>query len=74
VTKGGTVRVGLLLDRLILAPPVGAALFRVTVQVLEALGPRLAGEQNREDTRTGATRDTLAEVELPLREAVSVAV
>lgn len=74
VTKAGTVRVGLLLDRLTLAPPVGAGLVRVTVQVLEALGPRLVGEQNSEETRTGATRDTLAEVEFPLREAVSSAV
>ena len=73
-TEAGTVRVGLLLDRLTLAPPVGAALVRMTVQVLAALGPRVVEAQNSEETRTGDTRDTLAEMELPLNDAVSVAV
>ena len=66
VTEAGTVSVGLVLERVTLAPPVGAALLRVTVQVLEALGPRLAGAQAREEISTGATRVTLALAELAL--------
>ena len=38
VTLGGTVAAGLLLDRVMVAPPVGAAAFRVTVPV-EAVPP-----------------------------------
>jgi len=45
---------------------VGAALVRVTVQVLAELGPRLLGVQASEETNTGATRLTLALAELPL--------
>ena len=66
VNDAGTVRVALVLDRVTRAPPVGAALFRVTVQVLEELGPRLVGLQASEVTSTGATRLTLALAELPL--------
>ena len=64
VMEAGTVRVELLLVRVTLAPPAGAALVRVTVQEVEELGPRLVGLQAREETRTGATRLTvvLAEV------------
>ena len=40
VTEAGIVRVTLGLVRVTLAPPVGAALDKVTVQVLEALAPR----------------------------------
>jgi hypothetical protein len=74
VTDAGTVRVELVLDRATEAPPAGAALFRATVQVLKALGPRVAGAQASEEMRIGATRDTLAEVDVPLSEAVRVAV
>ena len=74
VTHAGTVSVGLVLDRVTIAPPAGAPLVRVTVQVLEALLPRLLGLQASEEISTGATRDRLAEVEIPLREAVTVAV
>jgi hypothetical protein len=56
VTKAGTVRIVLLLDSVTAAPPVGAALDRVTVQPLVALDPRLAGAHVNEDTKTGATR------------------
>jgi len=66
VTEAGTVRVGLVLDRVTIALPVGAAFVRVTVQVVEALGQILAGLQAIEDTKTGATRVTLALAELPL--------
>ena len=64
VTDAGTVSVALLLDRVTLAAPVGAGWVSVTVQVLEAFGPRLAGLQDNDDINTGATRLTveLAEV------------
>jgi hypothetical protein len=73
VTDAGTVRVALLLDRLTFAPPVGAAWVRVTVQVLEAFGPRLAGLQDNDDIKTGAKRLTIVLAEAPLYEAVTVA-
>jgi hypothetical protein len=63
----------LLLDTVTIVPPVGAALLRLTVQVLEALGPRLLGLQASAVTNTGATRLTLALAELPLYVAVRVA-
>jgi hypothetical protein len=66
VTDAGTVRVGLLLVRVTLAPPVGAACVRVTVQVLVKFGPRLVGLQTSEETSTGATRLMLALAELLL--------
>src|ERR1700678_143502 len=45
VTDAGTVSVELVLVRVTVAPPVGAAWVKVTVQVLEELGPRLTGLQ-----------------------------
>jgi len=66
LTEVGVVSAVLLSERATLAPPVGAALVRVTVQMLEALGPRLLGVQAREDTATGATRLTFALAEVPL--------
>jgi hypothetical protein len=45
VTDAGTMRVGLVLVRITVAPPAGAAWVRVTVQVLAELGPRLVGPQ-----------------------------
>ena len=65
VSDAGTVSVALVLVRLTVAPPVGAACVRVTVQVLEELGPRLVGLQTREETST-ATRLIVALAELPL--------
>jgi len=64
VTDVGTVRVELLFVSVTLAPPLGAAWVRVTVQVLDAFGPRLVGLQTREETLVaGATLTTvLAEV------------
>ena len=66
LTEAGVVSTALLSERATLAPPAGAALVKVTVQVLEALGPRLLGVQAREDTNTGATSAMLALAELPL--------
>ena len=73
VTDAGTVSVALVLVRVTLAPPVGAPWVKVTVQVLEELGPRLVGLQAREETRTGATRLMVAVFELLPRVAVTVA-
>ena len=73
LTEVGVVSTVLLSERATLAPPVGAALVNVTVQVPEALGPRLLGAHAMEDTRTGATRLTLALAELPFWVAVMVA-
>ena len=66
VTEAGTVSVALELVRVTEAPPAGAALVRVTVQVEEALWPRLVGLQTREDTSTGAARLMVALAELLL--------
>jgi len=66
VTDVGTVRVELVFVRATLAPPVRAGWVRVTVQVLEAFGPRLVGLQASEETRTGATRLTVVLAELLL--------
>jgi hypothetical protein len=65
VTDAGTVSAALVPDNVTAAPPVGAALVRVTVQVLDAFGPRLVGHAN-DDTSTGATKLTVAFAELLL--------
>jgi len=56
VTEAGTVSVVLVLVRVTMAPPVGAAWVRVMVQVLEELGPRLLGLQTSEEIWMGAVR------------------
>jgi hypothetical protein len=66
VTEGATVRVGLEFERMTLAPPAGAGWVRVTVQVLEELGPMPAGAQVKDDTSTVAARLTVALAELLL--------
>ena len=66
VTDAGTVRVESVLVRVTVAPPVGAAWVRVTVQVLEEFGPRLVGLQASEETSTDAARAMLVLAELPL--------
>jgi len=66
VTDAGTVRVALEFERVTLAPPVGAAWVRVTVQLLEELAPMLAGLQASDETCTGATRLTVVLAELLL--------
>jgi hypothetical protein len=66
VTDGGTVSVALVLVRVTMAPPAGAAPLRVTVQVLEAFGPRLVGVQASEETSTDPARVMVALAELLL--------
>jgi hypothetical protein len=73
VTDAGTVRVVLVLVSVTNAPPAGATLVNVTVHVLEAFCPRLAGLHPSVDTRTGATRLTVVFAELLLYAAVTVA-
>ncbi|MBS1858185.1 MAG: hypothetical protein JST11_22630, partial [Acidobacteria bacterium] len=64
VTVAGTESRALPLEMLTGAPPLGAALVRVAVQVLEELEPRLVGLHANEDTSTGATSETAADREL----------
>ena len=66
VTDAGTVRVGLVLVRVTVTPPAGAAWFSVTVQTLVPFGPRLGGLQDTLETSTGATRVTLTLAEVLL--------
>jgi hypothetical protein len=73
VTDVGTVSAVLLFDRAMLAPPAGAACDRLTVQVLDAFGPRLAGLQVSEEISTAVPRLTVVVAELPLYVAVMVA-
>ena len=69
----GTASNALLLDTAMLAPPAGAILLKVTVHVLDAFGPKLVGAQASELTTTCATRLTLVLAELPLYDALTVA-
>jgi hypothetical protein len=66
VTDAGAVSVALVLVRVTVAPPVGAVWDRVTVQVLDELGPRLVGLQVSEETSTDVTRVMVALAELLL--------
>jgi len=52
----GTGNSALLLERETMLPPVGAALLKVMVQVLDALDPKVVGLQPSEESVTGATR------------------
>jgi hypothetical protein len=73
-TDDGTVSRVVLLASATVDPPAGAGCVSVTVQVLAALCPRLAGLQLSELTSTGARRLIAAVPELPLSVAVTVAV
>ena len=64
-TDTGTVSVASLLVKVTVAPPVGAAWVRVTVQVLAEFGPRVVGLQASDETST-ATRLMVALAELLL--------
>jgi hypothetical protein len=58
----GTVSAELLLKRVTVAPPVGAAAESVTVQALEEFGPKLVGLQ----TRVEAVMPTVTELKLKI--------
>ena len=72
VIDAGTVSKALLLASATAEPPAGAVWVSVTVQVLTALCPRLAGPQATPETRTGANRPMVAICELAPRVAVTV--
>jgi hypothetical protein len=71
VTDAGTVRAALLAPNDTTCPPVGAALFWLTVQVLDAPEFTVDGEQASADNTAGATRVRLAVCDPPFRVAVS---
>ena len=74
VTEAGTVSRVLLLASVTLEPPARAVWVSVTVQVLTALCPRLAGLHATPETSTGADRLIVAVFELLPKVAVTVAV
>ena len=74
VTEAGTVRAALLALNDTTCPPVGAALVRLTVQVLDVPESNVEGAQASEDKTAGATRLRLAVCDPPFRVAVSRAV
>jgi hypothetical protein len=74
VTDAGTVRVPRLLDRPTRAPPAPAGLVRVMVQVELAPVPKVAGLHESAETSMVEANEMEAVWELPLREAVTVAV
>ena len=73
MTEAGTVSDVLLLASVDAEPPAGAVWVSVTVQVLTALCPRLAGLQATPETSIGATRLMVAVCELVPSVAVTVA-
>jgi hypothetical protein len=74
VTVAGAERAVLPLLTATVAPPDAATLVSVTVQVLLAAGPRLAGLHASEATWIGATKAMDAVAEVALYMAVTVAV
>ena len=72
VTEAGVVSRALLSETVTAVAEV-AALLRVTVQVAEALEPRVVGEQAREERVTAEARVMVAVFETPLRVAVRIA-
>jgi hypothetical protein len=73
VTESGATSRALLLDTATVAPPAGAALESVTVQLVLPLDPNVVGLQAKDDTSTGATRPTLVFCDWPFRVARMVA-
>ena len=66
VIEAGTERAVLVSVSVTAAPPLGATLLRVTVQVLDEFGPILLGLHANDDTTTGVTRLTAALADVPL--------
>src|SRR5262245_57279370 len=63
----------LLLESVTDEPPAGAALLMVTVHVVDAPDPRLAGLQDSADTTVAVIRLTVAACDEPFKVAVMVA-
>ena len=57
VTDGATVSVVFEFESVTIAPPVGAAWLRLTVQVLEEFAPTLVGLHDKVDTATVTDAD-----------------
>jgi hypothetical protein len=74
VTELGTVSTALLLVMDTVLPPEGAALLRVTVQLLPLPEASEAGLQCSEETTAGASSETEALLEAPLSVAVNTTV
>ena len=74
VVEAGTVSADALLARLTVAPPAGAALDRLIVQVALALDDRLAVEHWIPDNVVCATSESVAALETPPKDPVIVAV
>jgi hypothetical protein len=72
VTDAGTVSEVLLLERVTSDPPAGAVCVSVTVQVLTALCPKLAGLHATPDTSTEAVRLIVAAADPPFHDPVMV--
>ena len=73
VTLAGTVNDPLLLPKVTTAA-LEAALFKLTVQVLDALLPKLEGEHDTDDNCAGAFAVSVNVCDPPFKEAVSNAV
>jgi hypothetical protein len=73
VTEAGTVRAALLEERDTEAPPVGAAFDSVTVQEVLAFDASPEALHVRDVRPPGASSEMVLEDELPLNEAVTVA-
>ena len=73
VTDAGTVNAAFPLESVSEAPPAGADLVKVIVHVLDALEPRLLGLQLSDETCTPAVKLMVADLELALYAAVTVA-
>ena len=73
VTLAGTDNDPLLLPKVTMLP-LAAALFSVTVQVLDALLPKLEGEQDTDESCAGAFPVSVNVCDAPFREALSNAV
>jgi hypothetical protein len=68
----GAVSKLLTVDTTTFTPPAGAVFVRVTVQALDAFGPRLVGLQASEETRTEDERLMVVLTELALYVAIMV--
>ena len=66
VNEAGTVNTVFVFVSVTTAPPVGAALVRVTVHVLDPFAPRLLGLHESDDTVIAAVRLTVVFAELLL--------
>lgn len=75
MTEAGSVRrLGMAPEMVTETPPVGAAPLKLTVQVALVLEASVGALHCREETKTGASRESVADLEEPLRDAVTVAV